>query len=223
MNLQCRWAKKGPQQFWWNFHSYLEQNKFKMDKQRKIDIFTYWIYWISVADLNFLEYSGLSGFYLYEMFSLEFLLNKFSEILYEEANLNSCFKFKDECFVEKSTNSNKIGDIYNDMMIQPDLLTRAICSQNLNNLKSLVKFGYELNKSIIFPDCSKLKKNLLIIQKKINLVENEKISDKLKDKKLEDLFENLKTAKDALYETLNLNSPQIDDLDPLCSFEEIQK
>jgi hypothetical protein len=98
----------------------------------------------------------------------------------------------------------------------------------LNIKKSVPKMPVEeeesnLNKSIIFPDCSKLKKNLLIIQKKINLVENEKISDKLKDKKLEDLFENLKTAKDALYETLNLNSPQIDDLDPLCSFEEIQK
>jgi hypothetical protein len=79
------------------------------------------------------------------------------------------------------------------------------------------------NKSIIFPDCSKLKKNLLLIKKKITSVENEKISDKLKDKKLEDLFEKLKTAKEALYEKLNLNSPQIEDLDPLCSFEEMQK
>lgn len=98
----------------------------------------------------------------------------------------------------------------------------------LNIKKSVPKMPVEeeesnINKSIIFPNCSKLKKNLLLIKKKINLVENEKISDKLKDKKLEDLFENLKTAKDALYEKLNLNSPQIEDLDPLCSFEEIQK
>jgi hypothetical protein len=81
----------------------------------------------------------------------------------------------------------------------------------------------ENNISMMFPDCSQLKKNVLLLKKKINLVENEKISEKLKDKKLEDLLEKLKISKEALHEKLSLNSPQIEEIDPLCSFEEIQK
>ncbi len=79
------------------------------------------------------------------------------------------------------------------------------------------------NKSIIFPDCSDLKKQILVLNKKIKITKNENISEKLKDKKLQILNENLATSKQALFDKLNLNSPQSDELDPLCSFMEIQK
>ena len=79
------------------------------------------------------------------------------------------------------------------------------------------------NKSVMFPDCSQLKKQLLILKKKVQLVEKEEISEKLKDKKLQMLLEKIKIAKEALNEKLSLNSPQIEEIDPLCSFIEIQK
>jgi len=78
-------------------------------------------------------------------------------------------------------------------------------------------------KNILYPDCSKIKKNLLIYKKKIKFVENENISEKLKNKKLELLHEKLRIVRETLNEKLNLNSPQIEEVDPLCSFEEIQK
>ncbi len=79
------------------------------------------------------------------------------------------------------------------------------------------------NKSRIFPDCTKLKTQLKIKAKKIKLVQEEQISDKLKAKKLQILREKVKTLKEALNEKLNLNSPNLSEIDPLCSFEEMRK
>lgn len=139
---------------------YLEKNKFKMDKQRKIEILKVWIFWISV--INTFIVNILSSFIdslKFKIYSLKNLLNNFSEILYEEANLNCCFDFQNLHFKESFINSNHIGDIYNDMMVQPDLLTRIICSQSLSNLKLLVEHGYEIDKSITYQH-SKLKSPL---------------------------------------------------------------
>jgi hypothetical protein len=88
------------------------------------------------------------------------------------------------------------------------------------------KDSKDLNDSIIptsFPNCIKLKKQINLYKKQVKLLEKQEISEKLKMKKFEILLEKLKIAKEALNEKLNLNSPQIDEVDPLCSFEEIQK
>ncbi len=79
------------------------------------------------------------------------------------------------------------------------------------------------NENLIFPDCSKLKNQISTILKKIKLVQKEQISEKLKSKKLQILREKLTNLKEALNEKLNLNSPQINEIEPLCSFEEMRK
>ena len=78
------------------------------------------------------------------------------------------------------------------------------------------------NKSQVFPNCTKLKRKLLLMKKRIKTVEGEQISDKFKDKKLQILQEKFNMCIESLHEKLSLNSPH-EVIDPLCSFEEIQK
>ena len=79
------------------------------------------------------------------------------------------------------------------------------------------------NSQTFFPDCSSLKHKINILKNKIKRLNKEEMGEKLKLKKFEILTEKLKIAKEAINEKLNLNSPQIEEIDPLCSFEEIQK
>ena len=116
----------------------LETNKFTMKKERKIEIFNIWIYWAAGSDYDFLNFASLKN--STEFYSMRKLLEIVRSVLYEEKHLSCCFTYK-------RTNSDpdhlKILDsLYDDMMVQTDSLSRAICSQSLENVKLLIENGY---------------------------------------------------------------------------------
>lgn len=73
-----------------------------------------------------------------------------------------------------------------------------------------------------FPDLKKEKNNVISLKKQIRILEKNKNSE-LKEIKIKSLIEKYESAKENLNILLNLNSPNIDEIDPLCSFEEIQQ
>jgi len=76
----------------------------------------------------------------------------------------------------------------------------------------------------LFPDCTKIKSKIKKIELNIKKLEISKISQKLKDKRLEIKIEKLQKYKDILKEKLNINSSlTISEINPLCSFKETQK
>jgi hypothetical protein len=72
-----------------------------------------------------------------------------------------------------------------------------------------------------FPNCVEEKKKILIIKKKIEKLKTSDDIEKLKEKKLQLLVNQLFEMKKELLEKLAINSET--EIDPLCSFEEIQK
>jgi hypothetical protein len=74
---------------------------------------------------------------------------------------------------------------------------------------------------IVFPNCTKKKRIILLIKRKIKNLKQSADLEKLKEKKLTILLDKLATARQALMEKLNIITQ--DEIDPLCSFEEIQK
>ena len=70
-------------------------------------------------------------------------------VLYEEQNLSCCFNFKRTNL--DPNHLTRLDSLYDDMMIQGDLLSRAICSQSLQNVKLIIENGYviENNESTI--------------------------------------------------------------------------
>jgi hypothetical protein len=82
----------------------------------------------------------------------------------------------------------------------------------------------ESNTNSTFPDCTKMKQLILKQELKIKKLENSKISQKLKDKKMSIIIDNLQKCREALKEKLDLNSSlTISEINPLCSFREIRK
>jgi len=82
----------------------------------------------------------------------------------------------------------------------------------------------ESNTNSTFPDCTKIKQLILKLELKIKKLENSKISQKLKDKKMNIIIDKLQKCREALKEKLNLNSSlTISEINPLCSFREIRK
>ena len=116
----------------------LEKNKFKMKKERKIEIFNIWIYWVAGSNYGFLKFAILKN--STEFYSMRKLLEIARSVLYEEENLSSCFIYK-RTNLSPDHLKNK-ESLYDDMMIQRDLLSRAICSQSLDNVKLLIENGY---------------------------------------------------------------------------------
>jgi hypothetical protein len=76
-------------------------------------------------------------------------------------------------------------------------------------------------KTVLFPNCTQEKKAILIIRKKIQELKLSNDIEKLKEKKLAILLDKLNTGKQELFEKLNINTQ--DEVDPLCSFKEIQR
>lgn len=73
-----------------------------------------------------------------------------------------------------------------------------------------------------FPDCILAKRKINAIKKKIQTIKmSTEDIEKLKEKKIEIWLKKLKANETALLETLNVHSDT--DIEPLCSFEEIQK
>ena len=55
-------------------------------------------------------------------------------------DFSGCFSYKPK--LEKQ--ENEVNSIYDEMVYQPDIITRAICSQYTNNVKLLVENGFKL-------------------------------------------------------------------------------
>jgi hypothetical protein len=92
---------------------------------------------------------------------------------------------------------------------------------NIQKPRKNVEITENKEKPVLFPNCVKEKKMILKIKQQIKNLKTSEDIEKLKEKKLTILLEKLSTAKEALYEKLNLVTQN--DLDPLCSFKEIQK
>jgi hypothetical protein len=115
-------------------------------------------------------------------------------------------------FKYKSTSNIKDNSVKSKLYENEDNKTNTITS--------------DVNKDTVFPDCWNEKKKILLIKKKIEKLTSSNESnedDELKDKKIEELKRDLSNAKNELNEKLNLSSQNIDDIEPLCSFKEIQK
>ena len=127
--------------------SYLEKNKFKMSLERKLEIFSFWMYYLAG-----------SNYFIWKTNKEEILDNKFNKnirsetnsmektsqtaksILYELDDFTRCFNYRPK--LEKQ--EHEVNSIYEEMVYQPDIITRAICSQYINNVKLLVENGFKL-------------------------------------------------------------------------------
>ena len=97
---------------------------------------------------------------------------------------------------------------------------------------NFLKFGLNINKTVMkeermeiivnpFPNCIEEKKNILLLNKKIKKLRTTNELEKLKEKKLQIYINQLEELEEALNDKLMLNSNI--KINPLCSFEEIQK
>ena len=127
--------------------NYLEKNKFKIDLERKIEIFSFWMYYLAG-----------SNYFIWKKNKEEIIINKFNKnikaqtnsmeitsqiaksIMYELDDFSRCFDYKPK--LEKQ--AKQVNSIYDEMVYQSDIITRAICSQYTNNVKLLVENGLKL-------------------------------------------------------------------------------
>ena len=79
------------------------------------------------------------------MFSLRKLHETARSILFELENLTPCYTHKEADFKDSQIS------VWDDMCCQPDLLTRSICSQHLDNVKVLLENGFSLDKDHHYP------------------------------------------------------------------------
>jgi hypothetical protein len=133
-----------------NIINHLEKNKYKIKIERKIEIFEFWFYMLSISHyraytmLNF----NVTKKEKYNVYSFENLFEKANSILYELPSLNVCFNYK--AVFEDLKDSNSIDEIEEDLIRQPDILTRTICSKSAINLNLLFENGYKLDTSLIY-------------------------------------------------------------------------
>jgi len=133
-----------------NIINHLEKNKYKLKIERKIEIFEYWFYMLSISHyraytmLNF----NVTKKEKYNVYSFENLFEKAKSILYELPSLNVCFNYK--AVFDYLKDSNSIHEIEEDLIRQPDILTRLICSKSSTNLNLLFEHGYKLDASVIY-------------------------------------------------------------------------
>lgn len=136
---------------------HLEKNKYKIAKEKKIEIFGKWLYWISAANYNaWTDNLCNKEKRIYkEIFSFNYLHKTARSVLYEVDSLKSCYDYYN---AEFELNAGTItGSILEEMYNQPDILCRAICSSSIENVKLLADNGYNLVKHYKHP---KLKTSL---------------------------------------------------------------
>ena len=124
---------------------YLEANKYKQTKERKIEIFTKWIYWTSLSNEKLWHSFKYADFDSnnqkpnpIECFMFKNLIDLAKSVLFEVENLNCCFGFQNESFKAQNAESKCV---YDDMSRQPDILTRAICSRSEFTFNYLIENG----------------------------------------------------------------------------------
>ena len=118
-------------------------NKFKMDLNRKIEIFKIWFYWISGSNYFYWKFAKLQNEEIMReidigMYSFRDLHEIARSVLYELENLTCCYTYKETNFKD-----NRMS-IEDDMCWQPDILTRSVCSKYLDNVKVIVENGINL-------------------------------------------------------------------------------
>ena len=148
---------------------YLEVNKFKLSKQRKIEIFSTWFSWLAISNSeiqpfyeNFIhldESIELTNALLenkkrIENYSFRFVHEIAKSVLFEVNSLSCCYKLEFTAHDPKKYCINEYDSIYEYMWIQPNILTRAICSQSAKNVNLLLDNGlnfidYEFNHPLL--------------------------------------------------------------------------
>lgn len=123
---------------------YLTHNKASLDLERRKSVFRVWFHWLLGSNMNYWEdYKECSEIndpfrINLDVFSLTHLYEFASSVLYELDNILCCFDYTE--FIQTSSS------VYHDMLIQPDNLSRAICSQSIDNVRFLVdKVGLDIN------------------------------------------------------------------------------
>ena len=128
-----------------NIISYLETNKFKISKERKIEIFQIWFYYLAGCDYHiwnhFKKTWRVQSISInIDMVSIRNLYSHATSILYELNDLSCCFLYK----LKVQSGLNK-SSIYDEMVYQTDIINRAICSQHVDNLRFLIESGLKFN------------------------------------------------------------------------------
>jgi hypothetical protein len=128
-----------------NIVKYLEKNKFKLSKERKIEILSIWFYWLSGTNhriwVMFEDiYGKNSRIISHKIGWFKILQQVASSVLYEAEIFGCCYNFK----YEHEYDPDLMSSVYEEMVYQPDILTRAICSQYSGNYETLVKNGIKL-------------------------------------------------------------------------------
>ena len=82
----------------------------------------------------------------------------------------------------------------------------------------------EILKNEFFPDCTNDKKLLLNLTKNLEKLKgNTEDITKVKEEKIRILSEKIQYDKTQLFNKLSIGTKNYDEIDPLCSFEEIRK
>ena len=142
---------------------YLNKNKYKLSKERKIEIFSLILFWFSVSNLQvWLLYNDVKKYMYGEKtckiitsnYSFEWLHKFAKTILYEVNSTSCCYNYKQVAGIINGDDllpSNRNNSVLQQMQTQPDILTRAICSQSTENVQLLLDNGLNLNNFKSYP------------------------------------------------------------------------
>ena len=125
--------------------NYLEKKKYLMETKRKIEIFRIWLYFVAISydfEIYFKNISNSKA--KLKIYSFRTLIQIIRSVMYELDDLNCCFNHNEVSFKENKQKET----IFEDMITQPDILTRAICSNLIDNVKLLFENGYRVNQRI---------------------------------------------------------------------------
>ena len=136
------------EQIFKNIREYLNENKYAMSKERKIEIFGVWFYWLSISNINawVIYNDSLKDEQKIDINNYSFEdIHKFArDILFEEESLSVCYNYKIDINDFKQNEASLVK-------IQPDIFTRAIFSQSVENVQLLIDNGIDLNRFRIYP------------------------------------------------------------------------
>lgn len=92
--------------------------------------------------------------------------------------------------------------------------------EKLNNIQK-----EEVLKSELFPDCSIDKKNIINLENNLISIKESKSEEnsKLKEEKIKQITEKLDDLRKNLFNKLSIGTKNYEEINPLCSFDEIKK